>query len=616
MNKLVNQINQERLDESHNLFGYLKTNEVKKLNAVTSIVLVIQVISLLIGFFYNMFNQMALDFFTINIRLVTIVLYILLIIKNHRITNRGSGVLLITIMLTSSLLYVTSIENAVIALISLSSTLILISIVNYAIFYKTKAIVFTYLITLMVFIWMIIQIDMEKQFSVTTREIFITILTIITFINLVLYVLSRNYSSLIYYVYGLVYKDTDSSLFNVHKLKSDVDELIFKQEPFSMIIINISNYDELNKRYHYEQMKRAKLDFHRQIYNSIPKDFNLYYVKDNEYALLFSKDSNFNNDFIQKEYEFRISNDIDVFVTSALGIKCPEHANSYNELMRKLYTLKYGIEVIDGVMWYDNNSFEQGLKRKTLENDLESNLRSGNVFMVYQPIYSVDSGDFNKVEALARWQHDKYGSIYPSEFIPLCESTGLMSSITRFAFESGISMHQAYQKTFKKRLTISINVSSLSLMSGNIITIVSEVFKDKSDLIQFFELEITEDVLMDLSEETLALIRSLKHEGFRIALDDFGIGFSNFEYLQKIEADTLKIDKKFVDGIVHDDKTRIVTHAIMDMAKTLGMEIVAEGVEFKEQYDLLEAWSCHYIQGYYLSKPRTSTDLLETFNHK
>lgn len=221
----------------------------------------------------------------------------------------------------------------------------------------------------------------------------------------------------------------------------------------------------------------------------------------------------------------------------------------------------------------------------------------------YQPKVTATTSEVNKVEALIRWNHPSLGSISPGEFIPLAEKNGLIVSITEWVMRTAIHQMKVWEESGIPIDRVSINVSAIHFQYGNVYKMVHDLVGEYNMAPSKVELEITETSVMKNIDEAVNTLDHLRKLGIRIALDDFGTGLSSLNYLQRLPIDTLKIDKSFVDDLVHDQKQQSIVSTIISLAQHLGMEVTVEGVEHADQADLLHSYSCDYIQGYYYFKP-------------
>ncbi len=223
--------------------------------------------------------------------------------------------------------------------------------------------------------------------------------------------------------------------------------------------------------------------------------------------------------------------------------------------------------------------------------------------LFYQPQYDVESGRLRGVEALIRWKDENGKLISPAEFIPIAEKNGSIVSIGAWVVEEALRTYAEWRDKFGVHLIMSINISAIQYKRKDFVSNVISLMEKYEIESKEIEFEITESVLIDDFAEVIEKMNLLREYGIRVSLDDFGTGFSSLSYLKGLPIDTLKIDKSFIDTVITDDSTRIITESIVSMVKKLGFETVAEGVETEAQYEYLRDIHCDNIQGFYLGKP-------------
>ncbi|HEY9770554.1 MAG TPA: EAL domain-containing protein [Coleofasciculaceae cyanobacterium] len=230
----------------------------------------------------------------------------------------------------------------------------------------------------------------------------------------------------------------------------------------------------------------------------------------------------------------------------------------------------------------------------------------------YQPRIKVATGRLVAVEALLRWQNPELGFVSPAEFIPIAEETNLIIPIGEWILHNACLQNKRWQQEGIARLRMSVNLSTCQFKQANLIETIDRTLQDTGLDVAFLELEITESLLVKDLEKAIALLTELKTRGISIALDDFGTGYSSLSYLQKLPINTLKIDRSFVTNIASNPDDAAISKAIVALAQSLELNITAEGVETKEQFNYLQSQGCHEVQGYYFSKP-LSAEMIKDF---
>lgn len=244
-----------------------------------------------------------------------------------------------------------------------------------------------------------------------------------------------------------------------------------------------------------------------------------------------------------------------------------------------------------------------------LQNDLYRALERNELYVEYQPKIDARSGRILGAEALLRWQHAEGGKVPPAIFIPLAEANGLIEPIGEWVLCTAVTQARFWQQEGMAKFTIAVNLSGRQLRQQELLVEqVRDILKQTGMPPRNLELEITETFLMDDIDESLALLIELKRLGIKLAIDDFGTGYSSLAYLDRLPADTLKLDISFIRKLPHEKDTVAMVRQMIDMAHSLGMQVVAEGVEHADQLSMLQAMGCDELQGFLFSPPVPAVD--------
>lgn len=303
-----------------------------------------------------------------------------------------------------------------------------------------------------------------------------------------------------------------------------------------------------------------------------------------------------------------------VFVGTSIGIVTAETGNeSPEELLRNADTAMYmaksrgkGCYVV-----FENAMHESLVKRMKLEAELHSAVENNEFVLHYQPIIDLQSEKIIGMEALVRWAHPQHGLIPPMEFIPVAEATNLIIPLGKWILEEACSQMHRWQIQYdpESRLSITINISSRQFQQNALVETVVEALSKSGLPAQNLILEITENTMMENSETIRRKLHELKNLGIKLAIDDFGTGYSSLSYLQGFPVDILKIDKSFVDNIIHSREGTAMAQAIITMGNTLQLKTIAEGIESSEQTAKLQKLGCELGQGYHFAKPLNKDDM-------
>jgi diguanylate cyclase (GGDEF)-like protein len=257
------------------------------------------------------------------------------------------------------------------------------------------------------------------------------------------------------------------------------------------------------------------------------------------------------------------------------------------------------------IVVFDADMQSRALEQLQLENDLQNAINLQQFYLNYQPIVSFVTGQIVGFEALVRWRHPSRGLVPPSEFIPTAEKTGLIVALGEWVLSEAVACLSKWQLQFPDYvpLNMSVNLSGVQLFAPNLLPLLDSLLRLHNLKGEFLKLEITESVLMENAEEAAGVLELLKARQIKVCLDDFGTGYSNLSYLQLLPIDTLKIDRSFVCGLEEGGKNVTLLEAILNLASSLELEAIAEGVETQNQLIILRSLGCNSYQGYFFSQP-------------
>jgi len=296
----------------------------------------------------------------------------------------------------------------------------------------------------------------------------------------------------------------------------------------------------------------------------------------------------------------------EIFSTASIGIAIyPADGGDCDTLLKNADTAMYQAKDSgrNTYQFYTSDMNAQALERMLLQNDLRRALDRGEFSLHYQAQINAQNGQLIGMEALLRWAHPTLGAIPPSKFIPFAEETGMILPIGRWVLETACRQNKVWQDMGLPSLRVAVNLSGRQFKIGNLAQMVAEVLQQSQLAAEFLELELTESILMESAEDTVRLLRDLKKMGVQLAIDDFGTGYSSLNYLKHFPIDRLKIDRSFVRDILKDPDDAAIAEAVIVLAHSLKIKVLAEGVETKEQLDFLLARHCDEMQGYYFSHP-------------
>ena len=270
------------------------------------------------------------------------------------------------------------------------------------------------------------------------------------------------------------------------------------------------------------------------------------------------------------------------------------------------------------VSYYDDEIRRKEQYEERLIHDLEKALSEKQFKVFFQPKYAItdDEPSLCSAEALIRWIHPELGMISPGVFIPLFEENGLISKVDHFVWKEASHYVAKWKEEYHLSIPVSVNVSRVDMLDDGIAGEIEEIVKEAGIERSEFLIEVTESAYTDDKSNIFTVINELRSEGFRIEMDDFGTGYSSLNMLTTLPFDVLKLDMVFVRNIHKDERARRLVEFIMEIARYLNVTVIAEGVEYKEQYEILKEMGCDVIQGYYFSKPLCAEDFEKLLKEK
>jgi len=303
---------------------------------------------------------------------------------------------------------------------------------------------------------------------------------------------------------------------------------------------------------------------------------------------------------------YQLENHAGVYLESKIGVTVyPNDGDNGDALLQtaELALHRAMDNTLERCQFYTPELNSQVSHRLQMVSQLRQAIANNELILHYQPQVSLDSGMVVGVEALIRWQHPERGLVPPLQFIPLAEETGLIVPIGEWVLRTACAQAVQWCKMGLPPLVMAVNLSAKQFAHKDIDTLVRSALQDSGMDSRFLELELTESVSMESPEKSIGVMNSLKAMGVRLSLDDFGTGYSNLNYLRRFPVDQLKIDRSFVCDVATHIDGLAIAKAIIALARSLHLEVLAEGVEDQVQFDIMKLQGCDKVQGYYFSKP-------------
>lgn len=305
----------------------------------------------------------------------------------------------------------------------------------------------------------------------------------------------------------------------------------------------------------------------------------------------------------------------ELYISASIGIAIyPQHGENHESLIKHADVAMYHVKGRgkNGFQFYAHDMNGPYLEQLSLETGINNALKKNEFELVFQPQLNLNTGKTVGVETLLRWNHPKQGIIYPSEFIPFAEESGLIIDIGSWVIKTACAEFNRWRRAGMINLRLAINISTRQLMQDNIVKEIIDLITTYNIPGECLELEITENAIMDDLSSVVQKLSALRAHNINIAIDDFGTGYSSLNYLHELPIQTLKIDRTFLKEDLINKGSKTIINTIVAMAKVLDLNVIAEGVESQVQLDYLRDIECYEAQGYLLGRPIPSEEFCET----
>jgi diguanylate cyclase (GGDEF)-like protein/PAS domain S-box-containing protein len=384
----------------------------------------------------------------------------------------------------------------------------------------------------------------------------------------------------------------------------------------ALIYIDIDNFKTLNDNYGHNFGDSILKIFTQLIIILIGKHGELARVGGDEFVIIIYEFNNIkeiekicNN--IQKciKEPFKVMDNL-IYITASLGVAVfPDDSSDSDELSKfcdfAMYKSKHKGKNM--CTFFDKQLSEDYFRKFLIESELKNSIKNNELHILYQPQINALNNEIVGIEALIRWNNNKLGNVSPAEFIPIAESIGYITQIGNWVLDKSLEMACIWKNKGYKFNTIAINISPIQIKRNDFKDNLLNACAKHNISPSLLEIEITEGTLVEICKDRIKVLNELIENGVNIAIDDFGTGYSSLNYLTQLPINTLKIDKSFIDNITNENNQAVIK-SIVHLSKSLKYKIITEGVETKEQLDLLIEFGCNIIQGYYFSKPLSENE--------
>jgi diguanylate cyclase (GGDEF)-like protein/PAS domain S-box-containing protein len=302
----------------------------------------------------------------------------------------------------------------------------------------------------------------------------------------------------------------------------------------------------------------------------------------------------------------------ELYISCSVGVSVyPDDGGDIAELMRNADSAMYEAknQGRNNAQFFTQALNDRIVQHLHLESELRHAVERDELILHYQPRIDARSGGVAGVECLLRWKHSGEGMMQPAQFIPIAEESGLIVPIGAWVIQQACRQHLAWREQGMGEIPVSVNLSAVQLRDGNLLPVLRAALATYPVNARHIELELTESILMENVQATIETLEAIKALGFSLSVDDFGTGYSSLNYLYRFPIDKLKIDRSFIRSMHHAPHSLTVTRAIIGLGHTLGLKVVAEGVEKESDVQLLQAAECDELQGFYYCRPKPAEDI-------
>lgn len=401
-----------------------------------------------------------------------------------------------------------------------------------------------------------------------------------------------------------------------------------EQNIMAVLFIDLDNFKEINDSLGHDVGDKVLVEVSRKMQGVRRSSDTLARLGGDEFAIILNKLSSVEDvsSIVQEGMEV-LSQPLSIehntlYVSMSVGIAIyPHDGQIAKELVKNADAAMYRAKQKgrNTYSFYNEEMTEKACERVFLETELRKALKNDDLVVYFQPQMDGRNNTIVGMEALVRWKHPDRGMIFPDKFIPLAELTGMIVELDRLVMRKAITAFTQWHTAGLNPRKISLNLAIKQLAEEDFIAFVTELVGDRKYLLNMLEFEVTETQVMSNPQESIATLQKIHDLGILLSVDDFGTGYSSLSYLKKLPISKLKIDKSFVDELPNNSEDVAIAKTIISLCKSLGLSVIAEGVENLEQKDFLLANGCHNIQGYLYSKPLSQEDMtqfLKEYNKK
>ncbi|HBF1636343.1 TPA: EAL domain-containing protein [Clostridioides difficile] len=453
--------------------------------------------------------------------------------------------------------------------------------------------------------------------QIINRAVYAVLSIVLIFVAIIFYIIYIKKSNE-KEILSLAYEDKVTYIGNQNKFYRECSKYLLDKPSLNYIIVyfDINNFKMINDTFGYEFGDNLLITIAKALKEELTEG-EVYARLSSDYFAIFCDYKNGRNKIIRKldnirsniesnlSIVFEISLCVGIYFVEEGEVDIQKAVNKANmaRSVAKGKNINYAI--------YNEDVRNKLSEESMILDDIKIALVKNQFEVYYQPKFSLVTGEMIGSEALIRWNHPEHGFISPAVFIPIAEKSKLILKIGRFVFERVCNDLYEWKKQGKKIVPVSVNLSRVELYQPDIVKFINKTIKMYNLSSDFIEIEITETVAINELNILKNVLNELRTYGFSISIDDFGTGYSSISCLRDMPIDILKLDKSFLGGIEHDERSRNIAKSIVSLAKSLDLVVIIEGVESKEQAELMKQFGCDLVQGFYFARPMPAKNFLD-----
>ncbi|WP_447513662.1 bifunctional diguanylate cyclase/phosphodiesterase [Clostridioides difficile] len=453
--------------------------------------------------------------------------------------------------------------------------------------------------------------------QIINRAVYAVLSIVLIFVAIIFYIIYIKKSNE-KEILSLAYEDKVTYIGNQNKFYRECSKYLLDKPSLNYIIVyfDINNFKMINDTFGYEFGDNLLITIAKALKEELTEG-EVYARLSSDYFAIFCDYKNGRNKIIRKldnirsniesnlSIVFEISLCVGIYFVEEGEVDIQKAVNKANmaRSVAKGKNINYAI--------YNEDVRNKLSEESMILDDIKIALVKNQFEVYYQPEFSLVTGEMIGSEALIRWNHPEHGFISPAVFIPIAEKSKLILKIGRFVFERVCNDLYEWKKQGKKIVPVSVNLSRVELYQPDIVKFINKTIKMYNLSSDFIEIEITETVAINELNILKNVLNELRTYGFSISMDDFGTGYSSISCLRDMPIDILKLDKSFLGGIEHDERSRNIAKSIVSLAKSLDLVVIIEGVESKEQAELMKQFGCDLVQGFYFARPMPAKNFLD-----